>query len=114
MTEKKSMTETRKSNKYQQLRTKSPSESRSRKSKSRNSKMSKTPNADLLMQPRDSEPQYGSFMIKAEPNLDQSVAGTEPMYVDDNCENQNPNQLRDPRLTQLEDENRFLKEQMKK
>jgi hypothetical protein len=35
------------------------------------------------------------------------------MYVPDNCENQNPNMLRDPRLTLLEDENRILKEEIK-
>lgn len=32
----------------------------------------------------------------------------------DNCENQNPNYLRDPRLTNLENENRSLKEELKR
>jgi len=36
------------------------------------------------------------------------------VYVEDNCENINPNLLRDPKLTALEDENRFLKEELKR
>ena len=50
-------------------------------------------------------------MVRAE-QLDNSRV-SEPLYVEDNCEKQNPNQLRDPRLTTLEDENRALKELMK-
>jgi len=34
--------------------------------------------------------------------------------VENNAENLNPNLLRDPRLTLLEDENRALKEELKK
>lgn len=35
-------------------------------------------------------------------------------FVEDNCENQNPNFLKDPRLVLLENENRFLKEELKR
>lgn len=35
-------------------------------------------------------------------------------FVEDNCENQNPNYLKDPRLVLLENENRFLKEELKR
>jgi len=38
----------------------------------------------------------------------------EALFVEDNCESKNPNFLRDPKLTQLEDENRFLKEELKR
>lgn len=106
---------------YQMLRMKSPSEGTRKRSKSRNSRVvsgmnrtAMTPNADLLLHPdpRSSEP-HQSFMIRGDAQ-GENLGLPEPLYVDDNCENKNPNLLRDPRLTALEDENRFLKEKMKK
>jgi hypothetical protein len=81
---------------------KSPSQTRSQKTR-------KAANADLLMHPRGDSQVLGNFMVRAE---DSRIS--EPLYVEDNCEKANPNQLRDPRLTILEDENRALKELMKK
>ena len=68
---------------------------RSPKSESLHNK--KFMNQDLFVEPQS------EFMIR-----------NENMYVPDNCEKSNPNMLRDPRLTLLEDENRLLKEEMKK
>jgi len=100
-------------NKYQVLRMKSPSQTRSQKSRSKNlNNTAKTPNADLLLHPRSDQQVLGNFMVRAD-QLDNSRV-SEPLYVEDNCERANPNQLRDPRLTTLEDENRALKELMKK
>ena len=66
----------------------------------------RTPNSDLNFNPQKTD----KFMIKTtDPGMSSQEA-----YVEDNCENQNPNYLRDPRLTNLENENRFLKEEMKK
>ena len=57
---------------------------------------SHTPNSDIRGALNETE----NFMIKQE-----GMVGSEPrtVYVDDNCENINPNYLRDPRLTLLED-----------
>lgn len=81
---------------YSRLRLKSPNDSRSREPRS------KSANSDLAVRQNFSDPE--SFMVK----------GTGAVYLEDNCENRNPNFLRDPKLTALENENRFLKEEMKK
>ena len=89
---------------YNALRVKSASDhSRSRSNQNR----SITPNSDLNVKPNFSDP--GSFMVKQEHrSIDQAL------FVEDNCSSKNPNFLRDPKLTQLEDENRFLKEELKR
>ena len=88
---------------YNALRVKSPSDNSRSKSRNR----SVTPNSDLNVRPTFSDP--GNFMVKQNAgSLDDAV------YVEDNCENINPNLLRDPKLTALEDENRFLKEELKR
>ena len=88
---------------YDGLRNKMGSVSKSRSNeRGRN----RTPNSDLAFE----GPKTDKFMIKTtDPGMSSQEA-----YIEDNCENQNPNYLRDPRLTNLENENRFLKEEMKK
>lgn len=70
------------------------------------------PNKDLMLKPQQtySEQNQSRFVVRPKDggqDCDASVA-----FVEDNCENQNPNYLRDPRLGMLEDENRFLKEEL--
>lgn len=77
-------------NKYQVLRMKSPSQTRSQKSRSKNlNNTAKTPNADLLLQPRSDQQVLGNFMVRVD-QLDNSRV-SEPLYVEDNCEGPNPN-----------------------
>jgi len=76
-------------------------------------KRSGTPKKDLIIKPLQSEPQ-GKFMVKTTDGLDCDLLGPKTKFIEDNCENQNPNYLRDPRLAMLENENRFLKEELKK
>jgi len=77
-------------NKYQVLRMKSPSQTRSQKSRSKNlNNTAKTPNADLLLHGRSDQQVLGNFMVRAD-QLDNSRV-SEPLYVEDNCERANPN-----------------------
>jgi hypothetical protein len=71
-------------------------------------------NRDLMLppQPAFSEQNQSKFVVKTKDgalDCDASVR-----YVEDNCEKQNPNYLKDPRLVLLEDENRFMKEELKR
>ena len=88
--------------KYNALRMKSPNANLERS----RGRSNHTPNSDIRGALNETE----NFMIK------QDGVGSEPrtVYIDDNCENKNPNYLRDPRLTHLENENRLLKEELKK
>ena len=59
-----------------------------------------------------SEQAQSKFMVKSK---EKATGGDQAArYVEDNAENKNPNLLRDPRLMMLEDENRFLKEELKR
>lgn len=50
------------------------------------------------------------FVVRSKDGVPEKDA--QVRVVENNCENQNPNFLRDPRLVLLEDENRFLKEEL--
>jgi hypothetical protein len=69
-------------------------------------------NKDLMLKPHQnfSEHNQSRFFVRPKDGAFESDASV--AYVEDNCENQNPNYLRDPRLGMLEDENRFLKEEL--
>jgi hypothetical protein len=71
-------------------------------------------NRDLMLNPAQSfsEQNQSKFVVRSKDGPLECDASVK--VVEDNCENQNPNFLKDPRLVLLEDENRFLKEELKR